>query len=87
VVLRLRNNPSQKFQSSQRDKQWLTRPQSYSVSRFIVGAFAFCILSQSGERPERLGRILALRHNAFNAFKAELAGVPKHGLAFTSDSD
>jgi hypothetical protein len=31
-----------------------------------------------------VGGILALLHNAF---KAELAGVPKHGLAITFDSD
>src|SRR5262245_34306677 len=29
------------------------RPQSSSASRFTAGAFAFFILSQSGERPER----------------------------------
>jgi hypothetical protein len=41
------------------------RPQSSSASRLTAGASGFFILSQSGERPERVGRALALRDDAF----------------------
>ena len=52
--------------------------QSSSASRFTAGALAFFILSQSDERPDRYSGVLPLRHDTF---KAELAGMPKHGLA------
>src|SRR5512132_213672 len=47
-------------------------PHSSSSSRFTAGASEFFILSQTGDR------ILPLRDDAF---EAQLAGVPKHGLA------
>jgi hypothetical protein len=40
-------------------------PQSSSASRFTAGASGFFDFSQSGERPERLGRVLPLRNDAF----------------------
>jgi hypothetical protein len=52
-------------------------PQSSSASRFTAGASAFFILSQSGAAGT-IGGVFPLRDNAF---KAELAGVTKHGLA------
>jgi hypothetical protein len=35
------------------------RPHSSSASRLTAGASGFFILSQSGERPERVGRVLS----------------------------
>jgi hypothetical protein len=57
-------------------------PQSSSFSRFTAGASEFFILSQSGDRPERVGRILALRDNAF---EPHLAGMSKDGGAIAFD--
>ena len=47
-------------------------PQSSSASRFTAGAFAFFILSQSGERPERVTESLRFENDAF---EAKLAGA------------
>src|SRR5205823_13921729 len=53
-------------------------PQFSSSSRFTAGASAFFILSQSGERPDRYSESFRF---VTIPFKAELARVPKHGLA------
>src|SRR5262245_53985553 len=53
-------------------------PHSSSASRFTAGAFAFFILSQSGDRPERYGE--SLRFETIT-FKAELARVSKNSFA------
>ena len=45
---------------------------SSSASRFTAGAFAFFILSQSGERPERVTESLRFENDAF---EAKLAGA------------
>src|SRR5262249_13379807 len=53
-------------------------PHSSSASRFTAGALAFFILSQSGDRPKRVERVLPFRDDALNP---KLAGVPKNSLA------
>jgi hypothetical protein len=59
-------------------------PQSSSASRFTASASEFLHFEPIGRAAGTIGGILALRHDTF---KAHLAGVPKHGLAITFDSD